>query len=305
MTDTVRRFTAWHKTPELLVATGAGLLAAVAADMASPTDLKDFYTIVVQVLPVFLVAFALEQSVTRAIGTETSYVNEAVARAENDYEPDGNWLSVCEAFAMLESSVQADARTSEIVFIGEDERALEMRIRNLPPADQWRRLVDAYRWRWARNLGTKGDAPASEGPETVEVRTARSLLPVFAYLPSPATPGVPTHDLLAGTVESRRSAVDAFARVGELFTKAVDEQREREKADAREAARRQYRARVFGRRLAAFVAIGLLAVAETIGLIGVLGDESLRSTLLPFVAGATAAVIVVVSAGAMRDLAAD
>jgi hypothetical protein len=81
-------FTNVRRLPKNLIAgVVAGCLAGTAALIADPNDTKAFYAAAVQVVPVFLVALALERTLAEILGTETSVLDEEVARVEREWTP--------------------------------------------------------------------------------------------------------------------------------------------------------------------------------------------------------------------------
>src|SRR4051794_34067071 len=53
----------------------------------APKTTSRFYEAAVQVIPVFLVALAVEQTLARSLGTESAYVREAREKTQADFEP--------------------------------------------------------------------------------------------------------------------------------------------------------------------------------------------------------------------------
>lgn len=271
---------------------GVGVLAMVAADMGHISKLGSFYGIVVQVLPVFLVALALEQSVTKAVGTESSFVDEAVKKAHVDYpRPSGT-----------ERFDEDVARMREL-FDGDLEERIDRKLVNEQRANAQamnESTVTIYeRWRLVSEAIFAIEGRAKHGGWWSKRGSVEALLALVSQLQWRPPPGV-----VRGRVNplALPKYSDAFEQLEALRSDAEFEDREFTKQRARELARKQYRARISTRKYTTIALIALIAIAELLGFVGFLGDQKTQEALFPFVVGALSATVAGVSAAAIVDL---
>lgn len=71
----------------LVTGMAAGVIVALVAIVAAPAQTQSFYAAAVQIVPVFLVAVALERSLAETLGSETTVIAEALERAEREWTP--------------------------------------------------------------------------------------------------------------------------------------------------------------------------------------------------------------------------
>jgi hypothetical protein len=259
------------KLPNNLIAgLVAGCIVGVAAGFADPADTKAFYGAAVQVVPVFLVALALERTLAEILGTETSVLSEETARLDREWTPPS---SMTRAY----HEVGLKLRDREpVVLVGDTIHDMREQLEDQTLLAVARGLVDEDNATGDRleeliitlgTLATREYAVGSSVGSSVEV-TPEQLLTEWDKL----------NEALWN--EARRRAAD---EVRFTVSTAYRERRDRQ-------------------RMSVVVSVVTLAVAETLAFIGLLSPRGPYAGLFIATAAAVAASFVAVTVDAVINL---
>jgi hypothetical protein len=250
----------------------AGLIAGVTvgcvAVLVSPGETAAFYGAAVQVVPVFLVAVALERTLVETLGTETSVLAEQLARVDREWTPPssmtrtyyGVGLRLCELAPTTFRWDEIERARSELDGLSPEDIARVLPRDEALSGEDFRRLV----------TGLASLALGNRPP--MRRRTSR----------------VTAEDLLAqwDTIEG---ALTDLAK-----QRAADE--------IRYEVSTAYRNRRLRQRLSVVASVSTLALAELLSFVGLLSPASAYPGLFALTAGAVAASFVAVTIDALLNL---
>ena len=240
----------------------------MAAGVAAPEHPQPFYSAAVQVVPVFLVALALERSLAETLGTETSVISEQLDRVDREWTP-------------------PSSQTRRYYGVGLRLRELEAQSFSWTDIVACRTAIDGRtRVEIVRTL------PGGEEPTDGELREISLVLASRVLGRRPRfrrrTPRVRSDELLREW--------DA------LFAALTDRAKEHAKDDVRYEVGAAYKSRRRRQQISVSASVCTLAVAEILAFVGLLSPGSAYRGLFCVTAGAVVASFVAITVDAISNL---
>jgi hypothetical protein len=282
-------------TVPLNVTLGLGATACMLplAWIFAPASTSAFYEAAVQIIPVFLVALAVEQSFSESLGTESAFIQEARSRVKADYiEP----AEFDVALASFEGAL--GRRGTGTGRLHDFELSVPKR-----EYEKYRDLADGSylaQWQWLIAKVLKADKGLSDrAGEEARVEAADARLPIVAALALHDLAGVPRFTFTnAEDVNGR----DIMFFIDKLRKSANDGLLTRLQLEAERDAVGEYRDRKAARRLSTLFAISLLAAAELVAFVGLLSPGESYRALFGVSAALFTGSFVAVTTGAAQQL---
>jgi hypothetical protein len=260
--------------------------AGVVAYRTHPADPAAFYNATAQIIPVFLVALAVEQTITQSLGTESSYINEAESIAARNFRVAG---AAEELQRTMHQAVRQWARDKSFppnkVKIPVRSLILDSMdgFTDLPLSDQWEII--------AASLEKRYDP---DDPNSVERMVER--LAAMTYLGEPGMP-------LPGGAPGASSTTGDVLKWLETAYKAFGNDKSAEYVrEVGDAAKDRYRMQRRQRRVGTVSALVLLAIAEALALTGLITQPRCSQALFAVTCALLASAVAMVIAGAIRAL---
>jgi hypothetical protein len=244
-----------------------GVLACVIAGFAHPADTEAFYGATVQVVPVFLVAVALERTLGEILGTESSALAEELARVEREWTPPSRMTRAYYGVG-LKLRDHAPLRVSP-----ERVRAADGWLAGRSASELAAELVSEDNVDGVRFLDTVAKLTALASDEPAARANGAALAPSTL---------LEEWDKVNGTLMD-----DAKTRATEAVRFTVS---------------MAYRARRDQQRLSVVASVNALAAAESLAFVGLLSPGAPYTGLLAATAGAAAASFVAVTVDAVINL---
>jgi len=252
----------------LIYGIGAGSIGAVVASLAAPQHTQTFYNAAVQVVPVFLVALALERSLAETLGTETSVISEQLDRVDREWTPPSSQTRRYYGVGLKLREIHAQSfRWKEIAAC---RAALEGQSR-----------IDIVR-----------TLPGGEDPTAAELRE------ISLVLASRALGRRPRFQRRTRRVGRDELLVEWDA----LYAALTDRGKERAKDDVRYEVGTAYRSRRRRQQISVSASVCTLAIAEILAFVGLLSPGSAYPGLFIATAGAIVASFVAITVDAVSNL---
>jgi hypothetical protein len=246
----------------------AGIIVAAAALLTSPHETQAFYQAAVQVVPVFLVALALERSLAETLGTESSVIVEQLQRVDREWTPPSSETRTYYGVGLQLRELDPQS------FRWDDVAAVRADMAGLSDVDAARTL------------------PRGERLTRDELRHLTLALAARALGDRPRI-----------AYRTRKVSRDELLHEWDVLSGALtDRGKERAKAELRYEVAPAYEERRRRQRRSILVSVATLAVAELLAFIGLLSPGRPYTCLFATTAGAVAASFVAVTIDAITNL---